>query len=140
MSTLVQWVHLTAAVVGVGGIGFLLLFLLPSARRLSAEQRDLLLKDVLGNFRWATWTVIGLLFVSGLYNVREFYWDMRWGLAWKYLTFKIVLAFVLFAISLSVTLPLKSLNWFRARRRFWLSIAFTLGLIVIYLSAYLRRG
>jgi uncharacterized membrane protein len=140
MSTFVQWVHLTAAVVGVGGIGFLLLFLLPSARRLGVEQRDLLLKDVLGRFRWASWTVIGLLIGSGFYNVRQFYWDMRWGLAWKYLTFKIVLAFVLFAISLSITLPLKSLNWFRARRRFWLSIAFTLGLVVIYLSAYLRRG
>ncbi len=140
MATLVQWVHLIAAVVGVGGIGFLLLFLLPATRRLAAEQRDLLLKRVLGRFRWATWTVILLLIGSGLYNVREFYWDMRWGLAWKYLTLKIILAFVLFAISLCVTLPLKSLNWFRARRRFWLSIAFTLGLVVIYLSAYLRRG
>ena len=48
MSTLIQWVHLTAAVLGVGGIGFLLIVLIPSARVLSADQRDLLLRAVLG--------------------------------------------------------------------------------------------
>src|SRR2546425_1009933 len=55
MSTLVQWVHVTAAVIAVGGMGFILAILLPSARHLSSDQRELLLKQVLGRFRWVSW-------------------------------------------------------------------------------------
>jgi uncharacterized membrane protein len=131
---------LTAAVVGVGGIGFLLVFLLPSTRRLSPEQRDLFLKSVMRRFRWASWAAALLLVGSGLYNVRQFYWDLGWGLAWKLLTLKIVLAFMVFAISLCLTVPLKFLDWFRARRSTWLLAAFALSIAVLYISAYLRRG
>src|SRR2546426_924551 len=82
MSTVFQWIHLTAAVVGVGGIAFLVIVLFPAARVLSLEQRDLLVKAVAGRFRWVTWTVIILLLISGLYNVRQFYWEEAWGPAW----------------------------------------------------------
>ncbi len=140
MPTLVQWIHLSAAVVGVGGIGFLVVILLPSVRVLNADQRDLLLKSVLWKFRWVSWLVILLLLGSGLYNVRAFYWDAPWGFAWKLLTLKITLAILVFAISLCLTLPLKFLSWFRIRRGTWLAIAFALAIIVIYISAYLRRG
>ncbi len=140
MSTFVQWVHVTAAVVGVGGIGFLLGFLLPAASRLNPEQRELLLKTVMARYRWASWAVVVLLAGSGLYNVKEFYWDLHWGVAWIWLTIKIVLALLVFAISFSLTLPFKTLNWFRARRSTWLLIAFILAALVIYISAYLRRG
>jgi uncharacterized membrane protein len=140
MPTLIQWIHLTAAVIGVGGIGFLVVILLPSTHRLSPDQRDQLLKAVMGRFRWASWAVILLLVGSGLYNVRQFYWDLGWGLAWKLLTLKIVLAMLVFAISLCLTLPFKFLDRFRARRGLWLSLAFALALAVICISAYLRRG
>ncbi len=140
MPTFVQWVHLTAAVIGVGGIGFLLVILLPSARILNPDQRDLLLRRVSGKFRWASWGVIILLIVSGLYNIQQFYWDVGWGVAWILLTVKIVLALLVFAISFCLSLPLRSLDWLRARRAMWLSIAFALAMAVIYISAYLRRG
>jgi uncharacterized membrane protein len=140
MPTLVQWIHLTAAVIAVGGIGFLLVFLLPSTRRLNAEQRDLLMRTVMRKFRWASWSAIVLLFLSGLYNIRQFYWDVNWGTAWKYLTLKVVLAMIVFAISLCLTLPLKFFDRFRARRQLWLFTALALAIIVIYISAYLRRG
>jgi uncharacterized membrane protein len=138
MATLVQWIHLTAAVVGVGGLGFLLLILTPSARVLNAEQRDLLAKAVLGRFRWACWSAILLLLASGLYNVRKYYWEVPWGKSWWLLTAKMVLAMFAFAISLGLTLPLKFLGRFRARRQLWLAVALALGLIVILISAYLR--
>lgn len=140
MSTLVQWIHLTAAVIGVGGMAFLLWCLLPATRRLDPERRDRLLRAVLGRFRWASWAVIVLLLGSGLYNVKMFYWDLGWGLAWKLLTLKIVLALLVFAISLCLTVPVKFLNWFRARRGTWLAIALGLAIAVLYISAYLRRG
>ena len=58
---LTQWVHLMAAVVGLGGMGFLLLILIPSLGVLRPEQRDALSKAVAGRFRWASWTAMLLL-------------------------------------------------------------------------------
>ena len=46
MSTLMQWIHVSAAVVGVGGIAFLLFLLIPSVRVLTPDQRDVLMKKV----------------------------------------------------------------------------------------------
>jgi uncharacterized membrane protein len=138
MTSLVQWVHLVAAVVGVGGIAFLLVILLPSVQVLGDEQRNLLLKSVMGRFRWASWGAILLLLSSGLYNVRMRAWEAPWGPYWKWLTAKIVLAFCVFAIALLLTLPLQTLERFRARRKMWLSIALGVALAVILISAYLR--
>lgn len=138
MSSLVQWIHVTAAVIGVGGIGFLILILLPATQVLSGENRDLLLKAVLGRFRWASWSVVFLLLASGLYNIRLRAWEAAWGPYWKWLTVKIILALSVFTISLLLTLPFKALDRFRARRKMWLSVAFGLAMAVILISAYLR--
>ena len=50
MSTLVQWIHVTAAVIGVGGMAFLLFILMPSLGALDPEQRGLLAKQVMDRF------------------------------------------------------------------------------------------
>jgi len=138
MTSLVQWVHLVAAVVGVGGIAFMLVILLPSARVLSEEHRDLLLKTVMGRFRLTSWSAIALLLASGLYNIRLRAWEAPWGPYWKWLTVKIVLAVGVFTIALLLTLPLQTLHRFRARREMWLAIALGVALTVILISAHLR--
>jgi len=140
MATLVQWIHVTAAVIAVGGMGFLLVILMPSLRILNPDQRDLLARYVLGRFRWVSWSAIVLLLASGFYSVRQYYWEVAWGKSWAFLTVKIVLALLVFAISLALTLPLRSLERFRARRQLWLAVAFALAIIVIWISSYLRRG
>ena len=140
MTTFMQWVHLMAAVVGLGGMGFLLLILIPSLGVLSAEQREALSKAVAGRFRWASWSAMALLLISGLYNVRRYYWEEPWDRAWKFLALKIVLSFVLFGIVLGLTIPFKLFEPLRARRRMWLLVAFILGVVVVLISAYLRRG
>ncbi len=139
MSTLFQWIHVSAAVVGVGGMGFVLIVLLPSSRVLSPEQRYLLMKAVGEKFRWVSWAVILLLIGSGLFNL-SLVWEAPWGTYWQLLTVKIALAVVVFLISLCLTLPFKFLEPFRARRKLWLTIAFSVALVVILISAYLRRG
>ncbi len=140
MATFMQWTHLCAAVIGVGGIAFLLFLVIPSANTLAPEARDSLLNKVQGRFRWISWTVILLLIGSGLYNIRAYYWELAWGRAWQLLTAKIVLALLVFVVSLALTLPLSFLARFRARRERLLATAFALGVIVILLSAYLRRS
>jgi uncharacterized membrane protein len=140
MSTFMQWVHVSAAVVGVGGMAFVLFLLLPGARPLPAEQRRLLLSNVMGRFRWVSWAVILLLVGSGLYNVRAYYWEVAWGRAWQFLSVKIFLALGVFVIVLLLTLPGTIFERFRARRQMWLAIAFSLAMAVILISAYLRRS
>jgi uncharacterized membrane protein len=140
MGTLAQWIHVTAAVLGVGGMGFLLLIVLPSLRRLNPDQQDVLMKAVLGRFRWVAWSVIALLLVSGVGSIRLSAWEAPWGTYWKWLTVKVVLAFLIFIIVFALTLPFKALDRFRARRGVWLSIAFGMAIAVILIAAYLRRG
>jgi uncharacterized membrane protein len=139
VSTFFQWIHLTAAVLGVGGMGFVLFCLLPAARRLAPAERDALFKNVFARFRWVAWTVILLLIGSGLYNV-GLVWEAPWGTYWKFLTLKIALALAVFFIVLCLTIPLRIFDRFRARRGLWLSIAFGIAVGVILISAYLRRG
>jgi len=139
LPTLFQWIHVTAAVIGIGGMGFVLIVLLPALRAVESDQREALVRKVLGRFRWVSWAVIFLLLASGIYNA-GLVWEAPWGTYWKLLTLKIVLALVIFAIVLCLTLPIRFLEAFRARRRTWLMAAFTLGVIVILISAYLRRG
>ncbi len=140
MATIVQWIHLMAAVIGLGGMGFLLLILIPSLGVLSTEQREALAKAVASRFRWATWSAMALLLLSGLYNVSRYYWEEPWDRAWKLLAFKIALSFALFAIVLGLTIPFRLFEPLRARRRMWLLVAFILGVVVVLISAYLRRG
>jgi hypothetical protein len=79
------------------------------------------------------------LLVSGLYSVREYYWEVAWGKSWALLTVKIVLALFVFVIALGLTLPFRLFDWVRARRQIWLSVAVGLAVAVIFISAYLRR-
>lgn len=140
MSTLVQWIHITSAVFGVGGMAFVLFILMPSLGTLDPEHRDLFAKEVMNRFRWISWSAIFLLLASGLYSIRQYYWEMAWGKSWAILTVKIVLALFVFVIALALTLPFKFLDRVRARRQIWLSIAVGLAVVVICISAYLRRG
>jgi uncharacterized membrane protein len=139
MPTLVQWIHVTAAAIGVGGMAFLLLILMPSLGALPPEHRDLLAKRVMDRFRWMIWSAIVVLLGSGLYSIRQYYWEVAWGKSWALLTVKIVLAFLVFVLALALTLPVKLFEWARARPRLWLAIAVGLAIAVIFISAYLRR-
>jgi len=139
MSTLVQWLHVTAVVIGVGGMAFLLFILMPSLGALDPEHRDLLAKQVMDRFRWIVWSAIIVLLVSGLYSIRQYYWGAAWGKSWALLTVKIVLALFVFVISLALTLPFKLFDRVRARRQIWLTIAVGLAVATIFISAYLRR-
>jgi hypothetical protein len=54
------------------------------------------------------------------------------------LTLKVVLALGVFTISLLLTLPIPGLESFRAQRQRWLTIALSIAVFVILISAYLR--
>lgn len=117
----------------------MLFVLFPAVAILNDEQRAGLQKSVLGRFNWVWWSVIFLLVASGLYNVK-LVWLTPQGTYWKFLTIKIALSLAVFIIVLFLTIPLRIFNWFRKHSSIWLSISLSLALIVILISAYLRRG
>ena len=139
MPTFLQWVHVTAAVMGVGGMAFLLFVLTPGLGGLEPEQRDRLDKQVLNRFSMVLWPSMAVLLLSGLYNIREYYWEVAWGKSWELLTVKIVLSCIVFVMALAVTVPARLFDWVRARRRTWLAIAVGISVAIIFISAYLRR-
>lgn len=139
LPTLMQWIHLSAAVLGIGGIAFVALILMPVLATAEPSQRDAILAAAVNRFRWVAWAAIALLLISGIYNI-SLVWEAPWGAYWRLLTLKIVMAFALFFIILCLTLPLKFLERFRRRRRLWMSVALGLGGAIILISAYLRRG
>jgi uncharacterized membrane protein len=140
MPTFVQWIHVMAAIVGLGGMGFLLLILIPALGVLTAEQREALSTKVAGRFRWVSWSAILVLLISGLDSIRRYYWEEPWDRAWRFLALKVVLSLLLFGVVLALTLPFKLFEPLRNRRRMWLLFAFILGVVVVLISAYLRRG
>lgn len=140
MSVLMQWIHLVAAVVGIGGLGFIHMILIPASRDLEPAQRDLLFKRVSRKYQYVVWSVVLMLIGSGLYNIHAHAWERPWGDYWKWLIVKIFLAFVVFFFSLGLNIPLSIFDWLRQKRQMWLSITFTVALVVILISAYLRRG
>jgi len=139
MSTFLQWVHVTAVVLGVGGMAFLLAVLTPGLGDLQPEQRERLFKQVTDRFRWVLWPSLAVVLLSGLYNIREYYWEVAWGKSWELLTIKIVLASIVFVIALALTLPFRLFGWVRVRRQIWLAIAVGISVGIIFISAYLRR-
>jgi putative copper export protein len=139
MTILMLWIHLMAAVTAMGGLAFLLLVLMPSLRILNPGQSSTLLQAMANRFRWVIWSAFALLLVSGLYGVRQYYWESAWGRSWEFLTVKIILALVLFGIVLGLTNSAKVFDRMRARSQTWLIVALSLGAIVILISAYLRR-
>jgi uncharacterized membrane protein len=91
------WLHILAAAIWIGGMVFLGLVLVPVIRgRDFAPVRTALLYQTGLRFRWAGWFVLGLLVVTGIFNVgfRGYtwaalfdgtLWQGAWGhvLAWK---------------------------------------------------------
>lgn len=138
MRTVMQWAHLMSAIVAVGGVAFLRFILLPAAEGLDEGARKALMGRVLGRFRPILWSCIGVLLLTGLHNAA-----VAVGTApspyLKALLMKVALALVIFGVAFALTIPGAIFSKMQARRKAWLTVNAVLALIVIFLSAYLRR-
>jgi uncharacterized membrane protein len=66
MNTLMNFLHVSAAIVWLGGVSFMLFALRPAALALPPPQRLPLMAQVLRRFFMLVWPSIGLLLVTGL--------------------------------------------------------------------------
>lgn len=138
-----QWLHVLAAVLAIGGVFFLRFILCPALKKLPPEQESTkkqLLQSVSRGFKMVIHSSIAILLLTGFYR---FFKNMPLTKAWSQyqmlIGIKILFALVLFTVAIMLTLPGAQPNYFQRNRDKWLLINFVLGALIILISATLRR-
>ena len=143
-----QWIHVGSVVLMIGGFFFFRVVLLPIANR-SAEPAALI-SSALRRFGGVVWTALLTILVSGLYNFITFFRAARaeavtdavvsdYSLYIFVLGIKLFIVFLIFTLAIVLTFPYPVFDVYQKKPAPWLNLTTALGLIVIFLSAYLRR-
>jgi hypothetical protein len=140
-------VHVTTAIVVVGGTAFLRLVLMPSAAAsLTEEEHGRLRQRLISVWKIFIHTGITLFLATGLYN----YWlailairatGARDPLYHGMLGTKILLAFVIFFVASALVGRSARFEGMRKNAKFWLSVNLAIALVIVGMSGYLKvRG
>ncbi|RKU27466.1 hypothetical protein C6499_11770 [Candidatus Poribacteria bacterium] len=143
-----QWIHVGSVVLMIGGFFFFRVVLLPIANR-SAEPTALI-ASALRRFGGIVWTALLTILISGLYNFITFFRAARaeavinsvvsdYSLYIFVLGIKLFIVFLIFTLAIVLTFPYPVFDVYQKKPAPWLNLTVILGLIVIFLSAYLRR-
>lgn len=138
LNVAMRWLHIAAAVAGLGGAMMMRLVVVPALDR--TPEGAAVLDTMRPGFKRLMHSAIGVLLLTGIYNyvvvavprVRES------GLAGYHgvMGVKILLSLALFGIALGLLAPIPAMH---ARRKAWLTANVVLGLCILLLGAYLRR-
>ena len=146
---LIQWLHIASVVLMIGGFFFLRVVLIPASRSLPGSHQPKLIEAALRRFRVVVWIALGTILVSGIYNFVSFlrsanattvsgvspdfsYYILVLGI-------KLFIVFLIFTLGIVLTFPYPVFDLFQKRPSPWINLTLRLGLIVIFLSAFLRR-
>lgn len=69
LNLILHWLHLTAVVLWIGGLGFNLMLLMPNLKRVDLTNRSKLVSQVMPNFLRLVWITIVIIVATGLYRV-----------------------------------------------------------------------
>jgi len=148
LSAFMQWLHIASAVVLIGGLFFLGVILLPALKVLPEHLRSSMVQTVFQRFRVLVWAATLTILISGVYNFITTLRTLRVDAhetaedASMYiltLGLKLLIVFVIFTFGLLLTCPYPVFAPIQKRPTPWLNLAMVLGLIVLFLSAFLRR-
>ncbi len=148
LKVLMQWTHVGSVVLIIGGFFFFRVVLLPVAN-LSSDPAALI-SAALRRFGGIVWASLLTVLISGLYNFITFFRTARAGaavapIASDYSTYifvlgiKFFIVFLMFTLAIFLTFPYPVFEVYQKRPAPWMNITVVLGLVVIFLSAYLRR-
>ena len=142
MSVLIQWLHVAAAVLAVGGVACMRFVVIPAAEEMEASARSTFMESVHSRFRHIVGISLGLLLITGLYNVGivAAAGQLTTPTYLYPIIVKIVLALAVFKIAFMLMIPGPLFSGVKAKRKGWLMVNFVLGMIVILIAAYLRRS
>lgn len=143
-NVLMRWLHVAAAVAGVGGTLAMRFVVLPVLSTL--PDGDAVLGALRPPFKRLIHAALGLLLLTGFYNylvvsiprvraAREA-GNAALALYHPLMGGKILLSLALFTIAILLLAPVPS---FHAQRKTWLSVNVVLGLLILLLGAVLRR-
>ena len=143
-----QWIHVGSVVLMLGGFFFFRVVFLPIAKRSSDPAA--LISSALRRFSGIVWTALLTVLISGLYNFISFFRTARAGSAVNpiasdfslyifVLGIKLFIVFLIFTLAIFLTFPYPVFEVYQKKPAPWLNLTVILGLIVIFLSAYLRR-
>ena len=142
----------------IGGFFFFRTVFLPIANR-SADPATLI-ASALRRFSGVVWTALLTILISGLYNFITFFRTARavattqshsamqlanayntadYSLYILILGIKLFIVFLIFTLAIVLTFPYPVFDMYQKKPAPWLNIITILGLIVIFLSAFLRR-
>ena len=136
MMVVVRYLHISGAVLAIGGIAFYITCLLPAARQLDDAARESLVKAAHHRFLRVLWLAIGLLVITGTVNwMANFEAYRRMGpMGNALIGTKVLLALIMFALVLA-----RSAGLIQPRNpRLLPMINLHLGAIVIVLASILR--
>ena len=132
----------------IGGFFFFRVVFLPIANR-SADPAALI-SSALRRFSGVVWTALLTILISGLYNFITFFRGARadaaidpavsdYSLYIFVLGIKLFIVFLIFTLAIALTFPYPVFGVYQKKPAPWLNLTIIFGLIVIFLSAYLRR-
>lgn len=147
LKPLIQWVHVGSVVLMIGGFFFLRIVLIPIANRQSDPIT--LISSALRRFSVVVWFTLFTVLFSGLYNLISFFRTARatgaesvasdYSLYILILAVKFFIVFLIYTLAIILVLPYPVFDVFQKKPSPWLNLIIVLGLIIIFLSAYLRR-
>jgi uncharacterized membrane protein len=131
LTIVMRFVHLTSAVVLVGGIVYARFVMIPSAASLAPEARTALDEHTSRRFRPMAFAAMACLVLSGIFN-----YFVKTGHSVRYSALfgvKMLLALHVFSVAILATAPK---NPRRARQLLGAAVS---GLAIILIAAYLAR-
>jgi uncharacterized membrane protein len=143
LNVVTRWLHVTSAVTGIGALLFLALVIRPALAAQEAPARQALLVSVLPRVKTVLHSALGLLLLTGFYNyfiaipkVRDLTYR---SLYHPVIGTKVLLAFVLFGIVSAALASTSASATMEEGRWRWLPLMVILALVILFLSAVLRR-
>jgi uncharacterized membrane protein len=132
-----RWLHIFSVITAVGATIFMRFVLVPSLAGLNEEARNLLQQNLKPRLQILVHSAITGILLSGLYNTHLLWKTAIFPYGYVYIV-KVLMALILFLIAIFLTSSSPKRAAFQANRKKWLGISFTLAVVVVMLSAYLR--
>lgn len=133
-----HWLHLTGAIVAIGGTILLRLVIHPIVSKMEGEAGEELRRSIRRRMTPLIHGAILILLITGFVNILRVLESGVPPLYTALLALKILLALGVFTIAILLTISSPALDNFNARRGTWLLLNILLGLLVVFISAWLR--
>ncbi len=140
LNLVVRILHITGAIIALGGSIFARFALLPSMRALPADAQAGLRDDVRRRFLWLFMLAAAALLVSGFYNYLHNESPVHSGqpLYHALMGTKIILSLSVFTLGSALLGRAPVFDGLRKKAATWMAVNVVLALIIVVLAALLR--